>query len=133
MTFNPNPPLGAAPASSSLPVVVAIPRSYIAVSTASTNAALVSGVGCVLSSLTISNTSNAAAYIKLYNKDASPTVGTDVPILTVPLGAYSTFVEGFGPYGLWLPAGAGIAVTGGIGATDTSNSPAGVQISLSYI
>ena len=35
--------------------------------------------------LTASNPTATAAYLKLYNKASAPTVGTDVPVLTITL------------------------------------------------
>lgn len=107
--------------------------TYNAVTTASTNAAVVKGSAGHLFELTLSNPTATPVYVKLYNKATAPTVGTDVPVLTVPVAANSTVPLSFGTLGKRFATGIGIAATGAIGATDTTNAVAGVQINGSYI
>lgn len=133
MPFNPIPSLlGPSPASGAVPVVSASATAFATVTTASTNAGVISAAAVSVYELTVSNTSASAAYIKFYDRASSPTVGTDVPVLTIPVPAYATFVEAFGA-GKRFGTGLALAATGGIAATDTANAPAGVQISLSYV
>ena len=107
--------------------------AYSATTTAATNAASIKASVGNLFELTLSNTSASAAYVKLYNKSSAPTVGTDVPVMTIPVARLSAFVQNFGVIGKRFTSGIAIAVTGGIEATDTTNAPAGVQILATYI
>ena len=107
--------------------------NYNAVTTASTNAASVKASAGNLVELTISNPTATPIYVKLYNKASAPTVGTDVPVLTVPVAANSTVPVALGSQGKRFATGIAIAATGAIGATDTSNAVAGVQINGTYI
>ena len=56
-------------------------------SAATTNATAVKTSAGTLYSLVVSNVGAAAAFVKLYNKASAPTVGTDVPVLTIPVPA----------------------------------------------
>ena len=107
--------------------------AYSATTTVATNAASIKASVGNLFELTLSNTSASAAYVKLYNKSSAPTVGTDVPVMTIPVARLSAFVQNFGVIGKRFTSGIAIAVTGGIEATDTTNAPAGVQILATYI
>ena len=111
--------------------------TYNVVTTASTNAAVVKASAGNLYELTISNPTATAAYIKLYNKATAPTVGTDVPVLTIAIPATAAGVGEksfvFGAVGKRFATGIGIAVTAAAAATDTGNAVAGVQINATYI
>lgn len=102
---------------------------YYRTTTASTNAALIAAGDRTLYELTVSNPTATAAYVKLYNKSTSPTVGTDVPILTIPVAAGATVAYEFGSEGKDFSLGIGIAVTAAAVATDTAATVAGIQIS----
>jgi hypothetical protein len=104
---------------------------YTTVSTASTNAVSASAFAKNLCSVTASNTSGTAAYVKVYNKATAPTVGTDIPVITIPVAAGATVSQDFGQ-SLRFATGIALAVTGGIAASDTSSGPAGVQIAVGY-
>lgn len=88
-------------------------------------------------SVTITGTSNAVnatpAFVKLYSKASAPTVGTDVPVVTLQIAANTTVAYEFGPIGKRFSAGIGIAVTGAAPATDTTAFVAGMQISATYL
>lgn len=74
---------------------MAAPRGYQAsktVSAASTNATSVKASGGRVYGWTISNVNAAARYLKLYDKASAPTVGTDVPKLTILLPGGGTTV-----------------------------------------
>lgn len=111
--------------------------TYNVVTTASTNAAVVKASAGNLYELTISNPTATAAYIKLYNKATAPTVGTDVPVLTIAIPATAAGVGeksfNFGAVGKRFATGIGIAVTAAAAATDTGVAVAGVQINATYI
>jgi hypothetical protein len=105
---------------------------YSALTTAGTNAALIiSGSRCV-TTVAIYNPTSTPAFVKFYNKATAPTPGTDVPVLTYPIPANSTVTDGF-TYGLrGFPLGIGIAVTGAMADSDTSNAPAGIRVNAQY-
>lgn len=104
---------------------------YSLTTTASTNAANIRNAKAVLGEVTISNVTATACYVKFYNKSSSPTVGTDIPVLTIPVPANTTVNMAFG-LGKVFSTGLSIAVTAGAAATDTANAVAGVQISATY-
>lgn len=107
--------------------------NYNAVTTASTNAASVKSSAGNVFEITVSNPTATAIYVKLYNKASAPTVGTDVPILTIPVAAGTTVAMQFGALGKRLGTGIAIAATAAAAATDTAVAVAGVQINASYI
>ena len=104
---------------------------YSLTTTASTNAANIRNAKAVLGEVTISNVTETACYVKFYNKSSSPTVGTDIPVLTIPVPANTTVNMAFG-LGKAFSTGLSIAVTAGAAATDTANAVADVQISATY-
>lgn len=107
------------------------PTTYSYTTTASTNATLISSTTTrVLTDIVISNPTATAAYVKLFVKTTAPTVGTDNPVIIIPVPANSTVQQAY-PYGRVF-AGLGFAVTGAIGPLDTSNTVAGVLISASF-
>jgi hypothetical protein len=106
---------------------------YSVVTTASTNAAVARTVGANLYELSVSNPTTSVAYLKIYNKASAPTVGTDVPLLTIPVPATSFQEIQFAAVGKRFSAGIAVAVTANAVATDTTVTVAGLQISLSYI
>lgn len=108
--------------------------SNIAVtSTASTNASVQKATAGTIFELTASNPTATAAFVKLYNKATAPTVGTDIPVLTIPLPAGSVQQFPFGQIGKRFATGIGMAITAGALATDTAVSVAGVQVHGTYI
>lgn len=107
--------------------------TYNVVTAASTNAAVVKGSAGALYELTVSNVTATPVFVKFYNKATAPTVGTDVPVLTVPVAANATESIQFGTVGKHFATGIGIAATAGAAATDTAVAVAGVQINATYI
>lgn len=107
--------------------------NYNAVTTASTNGASVKASAGNLFELSLSNPTATPIYVKLYNKASAPTVGTDVPVKTIPVPANTDVQVAFGSQGKRFATGLAIAATGAIGATDTTNAVAGVQINGTYI
>ena len=121
---------------SGTPSVTATPAAgsaFSVISTASTNAAVQKASAGNLFEITASNPTATAAYLKLYNKATAPTVGTDVPVLTIPIPANSQIAIPFGALGKRFSAGIALAITAAIAATDTGASVAGVQISGTYL
>lgn len=102
-------------------------------SAASTNASVQKASAGNLFELTCSNPTATAAVVKFYNKASAPTVGTDVPVLTIPLAAGQTVQMDFGQIGKRFTTGIAMAITALAAATDTGAAVAGVQVHGSYI
>lgn len=117
------------------PVVPATP--YFVNSAASTNGALILTGTSGLSSFYATNEGASAAFVKLYNKATAPTVGTDVPEMTIPVPAAASGVPGvaaipIGFHGFRFALGLGIAITRNAVHTDTTAVGAGeVKVKLS--
>ena len=119
------------------PVVPATP--YFVNSAASTNGALIMTGTSNVSSFYATNEGATTAYIKLYNKATAPTVGTDVPEMTIPVpdAAAVSGVPGvatipIGFHGFRFALGLGIAITRKAVYTDTTAVGAGeVKVKLS--
>ncbi len=96
------------------------------VSAATTNATSVKGSAAELAALTFFNTNTTSVrWLKLYNKATSPTVGTDTPVMTLPIppAANSSGAAGMHlawPDGLAFATGLAFAVTGAAGDADTT-------------
>jgi hypothetical protein len=107
--------------------------AYAVVTTASTNAAVVKASAGNLYEITAANPTATALFIKLYNKATAPTVGTDVPLMTLSVPATTCTNFEFGALGKRFTSGIAIATTAAIIATDTGVVLAGTQISASYL
>lgn len=103
------------------------------VTAATTNATSIKTSGASLYTITISNVTAATIYVKLYNKASAPTVGTDVPNITIPVVAGAIVSMDFGSLGQRYLLGLGLAVTALAPATDTGVVTAGAQIAGTYI
>lgn len=103
-------------------------------SAATTNATAVKTSAGTLYSVAASNTGAAAAFVKLYNKASAPTVGTDVPVLTIPIPAGGTVNIPFGTTGHRFATGIGLAITGAAADSDTTAvAAAQVKVLTAYI
>ena len=123
---------------SSTTVTPAVPATpYSVNSAASTNGALILTGTSGLQGVYATNTGAAAAFVKLYNKATAPTVGTDVPLMIIPVPAAVAGVPGVAsvdtPFqGYRFALGLGIAITGGVADADTTAVAAGqVKVILS--
>jgi hypothetical protein len=112
------------------------PSRHKAISAATTNPTSVKASAGKLGGGTISNTSAAFKFFKIYNKASAPTVGTDTPVHTIGLPPSFTvylrecLVDG----GSYLAAGIAYAVTGAAADSDTTAVAAGdVVVNLEYI
>jgi len=85
------------------------------ISGASTNATSLKSSAGQLYTIYAINTNAAVRYLKFYNKASAPTVGTDVPVLTLPIPG-NTAGAGF----LLSPGGQGIEFTTGIAYATTT-------------
>ena len=125
------------PVSGTVNITNPIGTTYNVVTAASTNSAVVKASAGTLYEITISNPTATAAYVKLYNKTTAPVVGTDVPVMTIPVPATSATTMPisltFGQVGKRFAAGIGIACTAAAAATDTGVSVIGIQINATYI
>lgn len=104
--------------------------TYRKVSTANNNSALVGSAGArVLYGVFAVNTNAAIRYLKLYDKATAPTVGTDTPVLTIPLavsGANPIIISL--PYGVAFALGLGVGIVTGVADSDNTSTAAGEQI-----
>jgi len=103
-------------------------------SAATTNATSIKASAGVLHSVSASNVGAAAAFLKLYNKASAPTVGTDVPVLTIPIAASGVVNLTFGATGMALGTGVALAITNLVADADTTAiAAAQVKVMTSYI
>lgn len=109
--------------------------AYKLISTASTNAKVVKASGGNLYSIVAIGLTSTVRYLKIYSKATAPTVGTDVPLMTIPVPANT---QGAGiaiPFsmGVNFPLGIAIAITSGSADNDTGAVGAGdVIVNLTY-
>ena len=102
-------------------------------SLATTNATSTKASAGTVWSIHASNINAAACYLKLYNKTSAPTVGTDVPVLTIPLppGAV-TQIDG-GSNGIRFGTGIAWAVTTAAADSDTGAVAANeIKVAIAY-
>jgi hypothetical protein len=110
---------------------------YFVNSAASTNGALILTGTSSLHAFYATNEGASPAYVKLYNKATAPTVGTDIPEMTIPVPAAASGVPGvanpmMGFLGFRFALGLGIAITRNAVYTDTTAIGAGeVKVKLS--
>lgn len=109
--------------------------AYKLISTASTNANVVKSSNCNLTSIIAIGLTSDVRYLKLYNKATAPTVGTDIPEMTI---AIPTNTQGAGvaiPFskGVNFSSGLSIAITSGASDNDTGAVGAeDVIVNLTY-
>lgn len=89
------------------------------ISAASTNATLVRNAACQLYGWYITNTNASVCYVKFYNKNTSPTVGTDTPVMTYLIPASGQGANAMSTMGITFGTGLGIAITTGPTDADT--------------
>jgi hypothetical protein len=99
------------------------------ISATTTNATEVSSVPANISILHMENSGDGVRYVKLYNKASAPTVGTDVPLITIGIPAVSSS-------SFTLPALVGIDFSIGISfaitlqAADSDTTPLSVAANV---
>lgn len=89
-------------------------------SAATTNATLIKASAGRLFLIIGRNNVASIRYLKFYNKASAPTVGTDVPVLTIALDASSRFEIDLNPYGQFFTTGIAFAITGALADNDTT-------------
>ena len=103
-------------------------------SAATTNATLVKATAGTLFAIGASNIGLAVAFVKLYNKASAPTVGTDVPVLTLVLPPMAVLEFDMGALGYRFSAGIALAITNLAADSDTTAvAAAQVKVLTSYI
>lgn len=103
-------------------------------SAASTNATSIKASAGTVYSIACSNINAATRYVKFYNKASAPTVGTDVPVLTIAVPTNGTVVVAFGAVGHRFATGIALAITGAAADSDTTAIAANdVKVLTSYV
>ena len=96
------------------------PTTAFTNSAATTNATSTKASAGTVWSINASNINVAARYLKLYNKASAPTVGTDVPVLVIPLPAGVNTSVSFGSNGARFSTGIAWALTSLAADSDTT-------------
>lgn len=111
------------------------PSAHTLNSAASTNATSIKASAGTVSGISISNIAASTRFVKLYNKASAPTVGTDVPVLTIPIPAGTSVTLNIGgAYGHRFTTGIALAITGAAADNDTTAIGASeVKVMTSYI
>jgi hypothetical protein len=107
---------------------------YALSAAATTNAVAVKASAGTLFSIICSNTAATTNYLKFYNKASAPTVGTDVPVLTIAVATNQTVALELGTLGYRFATGIAIATTLNAVDSDTTVLAAAntMKIALSY-
>jgi hypothetical protein len=108
-------------------------RSSRTISRADTNATVVSRATGKLGGWSLFNANAAARFLKIYDKASAPTVGTDVPVVTIALApGQSPSVEMTA--GIALANGLAFALTTGVDDLDTGAVAAReILVNLLYV
>ncbi|MGI8839750.1 MAG: hypothetical protein ACR2F8_03030 [Caulobacteraceae bacterium] len=107
------------------------------IAAATTNATSVKSSAGRIYGGTVANVAASTRYLKLYNKASAPTVGTDTPVLTLPVPAGQTLSLSTmlaGPLGAYFSTGIAYAITGAAADADTTAVSAGdVIVGMLYL
>ena len=102
-------------------------------SAASTNATSTKASAGTVWSVVVSNINAAARYLKLYNKASAPTVGTDTPVIVIPIPAGGVVQLDGGSNGIRFGTGIAWALTTGAADSDTGDVAAGEhKVAIAY-
>lgn len=107
--------------------------SRIVSSAATTNATSAKASAGDVHVIYASNTTAALKYLKLYNKASAPTVGTDTPVLTIPMAPSNTPTRVEFPFGMYFATGIAYALTGAAADADTTALAAGDVVGLNIV
>ncbi len=105
------------------------------ISEASTNATQVTAFPSKLYVVSAIGLTSTVRYLKFYDTDVAPTVGTDVPFLTIPVPANTQGAGIVIPFNIPIESGTGLsfAITSGSADNDTGAVGAGdVIVNLTY-
>lgn len=119
-----------------VPLTTQGPGTYAhAVSAATTNATSVKASAGILTGGSIRNNAAAVKWVKFYNKASAPTVGTDIPVLTIGLPAASVLgiASITGSSGARFSTGIAYAITGAFADADATAVASGdIEVNLIY-
>ena len=102
-------------------------------SAATTNATLVRTGSANVIQITASNINAAIRYLKIYDKATAPTVGTDTPILTIPIPATGIVNLVGSESGINVSLGLGLAITAAAADSDTTAVAANeIKVLINY-
>lgn len=76
------------------------------------------------------NAATSVRYLKFYNKTSAPAVGTDTPVVTIPLSPSREFDIDLGVIGQYFSSGISYGLTTGSADTDTGALTAGDVVGL---
>lgn len=88
-------------------------------SAATTNATVVKAGGAELYGWSLYNANAAVRYVKLYDKATAPTVGTDTPVIVLPVPPGAA-IAALGEQGIGFTRGLTFATTTGAADSDTA-------------
>lgn len=108
------------------------PSPFFLNTAATTNATSVKASSATVFEIDVSNLTASTVYLKLYNKASAPTVGTDVPVATIPVTAGAFFAQEFSAAGKAFNTGLAFALTGAAADTDSTAIAAGAHVGISY-
>lgn len=115
-------------------VTPATPTTHFLASAATTNATSVKATAGTLYAVVATNQNAASRCLKLYDKATAPTVGTDVPKMTIQVPANSAVSLNLGPVGVRFAIGIALAMTAlGTIADTTAVAVNDLESCLSYI
>lgn len=104
------------------------------VSAATTNATSVKASSGNIGSLYLTNTTASTKFFKIFNKASAPTVGTDTPVLQVPIPPSTSINFETSYAGLRLSTGIAYAITGAAALLDNTAVSAGdVLVNMTYV
>jgi hypothetical protein len=116
-----------------LAAIVNTPTTTFINSTASTNATSVKASAGTVWSILACNTNASVRYLKIYNKASAPTVGTDIPVLTLHLPTGNNATIPIGSNGVRFTSGIALATTVSAGDTASDAVAAGeIKIAVSF-
>lgn len=103
-------------------------------SAATTNATSIKTSAGTVYSVTASNINAATRFVKLYNLATAPTVGTSVPVLTIPVPSNNVVNIEFGTTGHRFTTGIALAITASAADSDaTAVAAREIKVITSYI
>lgn len=102
------------------------------VSAASTNEQVIATSPVYFAGGIFTNTTAGAKFVKYYNKATAPTVGTDIPLLTISIPANDSKVIELQD-GVYFSNGISMAITGAGADSDTTNTAANDIIAQTFI
>lgn len=114
-------------------VLPVTPTTTFTNSLATTNATVTKASAGSVWSVVVSNINAAARFLKIYNKASAPTVGTDIPVIVIPIPAGAVVQVHGGSNGIRFATGISWALTTGSADTDTAAVAAGeIKVGISF-